>query len=198
MQKEISDPMRYQEIAQFYIEAYKHDMQQLACLPPTGEPRVTEHIKPIIAFIEGLVAQGHAYVSGGDVYFSIETFPEYGKLSKRNIDEMIAGARVSINEKKRDPLDFALWKGESEGTFWQSPWGWGRPGWHIECSALVHTYLGEPVDIMVVVWILFFLIMKMKLLNLKAYHNNRLLIIGCIMPLCVSIKKKCLSRLIIF
>lgn len=144
---EYGDQSRYKEIAQKYITAYEHDMNALSCLPPTFEPRVTDHIAPIITFIQGLVDTGHAYVVDGDVYYSIETFPAYGKLSKRNIDEMLAGARVSINEKKRNPLDFALWKGEAEGSFWASPWGFGRPGWHIECSTLARLYLGDQLDI---------------------------------------------------
>lgn len=141
------DPARYKEVADFYIAAYTEDMNALACLKPTYEPCVTEHINEIIAFVDGLIAEGKAYAVGGDVYFRISSFPEYGKLSKRNIQDMIAGARVAPNEKKENPLDFALWKGESEGTFWKSPWGYGRPGWHIECSTLARHYLGETLDI---------------------------------------------------
>lgn len=144
---EYGDPMRYKELADFYIKTFTHDMQQLGCLPPTYEPRVTEHIPQIIAFIDDLIKTGHAYRADGDVYFSIKTFEKYGKLSKRDLDDLIAGARVQPNEKKRDPLDFVLWKGEKEGTFWDSPWGWGRPGWHIECSALARHYLGDQIDI---------------------------------------------------
>jgi cysteinyl-tRNA synthetase len=145
--KKYGNEARYKEVADFYITAYEKNMEQLACLPPTYEPRVTDHIEPIIKFVQELIDTGHAYVADGDVYFSIKTFPAYGKLSKRDITEMIAGARVSINEKKRDPLDFALWKGEPAGTFWLSPWGYGRPGWHIECSALAKLYLGDQLDI---------------------------------------------------
>ncbi len=144
--EEYGDPTRYQEIADFYIAAYHQDMQRLGCLPPIYEPRVTQHIKPIIEFVEELIATNHAYVADRDVYYSIESFPAYGKLSKRNIDDLLAGARVSINEKKRNPLDFALWKSD-ETVFWQSPWGKGRPGWHIECSTLARLYLGNEIDI---------------------------------------------------
>ncbi len=145
--EQLGDQMRYPEIAQTIIDQYQKEMTALNCKDPKHEPRVTEHIPLIIEFIEKLIAKGHAYESGGDVYFSVRSFPEYGKLSKQQIDELCAGARVDACEKKRDPLDFALWKKEEEGTFWDSPWGWGRPGWHIECSALASHYLGDQIDI---------------------------------------------------
>ncbi len=144
---EYDDQTKYTEVAQKYIDAFQEDMTALGCLSPTYEPRVTNTIPEIITFIEGLVAKRHAYVVEGDVYYSIESFSPYGKLSKRNVDEMIAGARVLVNDKKRNPLDFALWKCEAEGTFWKSPWGYGRPGWHIECSAMAFKYLGDQLDI---------------------------------------------------
>jgi cysteinyl-tRNA synthetase len=123
-------------------------MFALDTVKPQVEPRVTENIGLIIDFIQGLINVGHAYVAAnGDVYFDVRSFKDYGKLSKRNIDDLRAGARVDVNEKKRDPLDFALWKAESEGEFWKSPWGYGRPGWHIECSALASHYLGDHIDI---------------------------------------------------
>lgn len=122
-------------------------MEALNCLVPTYEPRVTDHIPQIITFIEGLVKKGKAYVVDGDVYYRVSSFPDYGKLSKQKLDELESGARVEVDERKENPLDFALWKSEDEGTFWQSPWGWGRPGWHIECSALASHYLGETIDI---------------------------------------------------
>lgn len=146
-EKELGDRLQYQVIADRYIAAYHEDMTQLNCLLPSVEPKVTEHIPEIIAFIESLIEQEYAYQVGSDVYFHIARFPEYGKLSKRSVDDLYAGARVEINEKKLNPLDFALWKGEDEGTFWKSPWGWGRPGWHIECSALASKYLGKQIDI---------------------------------------------------
>jgi cysteinyl-tRNA synthetase len=138
---------RYTEIAQRYINAYKEDMAALQCIIPQHEPRVTDNIPEIIAFIQGLIARGHAYVVQGSVYFSITSFPEYGKLSKRSKNDLCAGLRVQINENKQNPLDFALWKSEAERTFWESPWGFGRPGWHIECSTLAKKYLGTPIDI---------------------------------------------------
>jgi cysteinyl-tRNA synthetase len=146
-QQEFSDRLRYKEIAQQFIHAFHEDMKSLNCLSPVYEPRVTDHIPEIIQFIARLIDEGHAYVSDGDVYFDIATFPSYGKLSKQKLDDLKAGARVEINEKKRDPLDFALWKSEPEGEFWQSPWGYGRPGWHIECSTLADKYLGKHLDI---------------------------------------------------
>lgn len=146
-QERLGDGLRYKEIADQYIQSYHEDMAALGNLPPTYEPRVTENIPQIIQFIEGLISRGYAYQSGNSVYFSIAEFPEYGVLSKHNLSDLKAGARVEVLEDKRSPLDFALWKGEDIGTFWESPWGWGRPGWHIECSALAKTYLGETIDI---------------------------------------------------
>ncbi len=143
----LGDPLRYPEIADKIIAQYQKEMAQLNCITPQHEPRVTEHIPLIISFIEKLIAKGHAYESDGDVYFAISSFPAYGKLSKQKIEELRAGARIEVGVKKRDPLDFALWKKEVEGTFWKSPWGWGRPGWHIECSALASHFLGDQIDI---------------------------------------------------
>ena len=136
------------EVAEKYIKSYEEDMRALNVKEPTYKPRVTEHIREIIEMIDGLIDKGYAYEADGDVYFSVEKFPEYGKLSKRKIDELIAGARIEPGEKKRNPLDFALWKKSKEGEpGWESPWGIGRPGWHIECSAMSMKYLGETMDI---------------------------------------------------
>jgi len=146
-QHTLGDPFKYRQIADQFIAAYEKDMEALNCLKPTYEPRVTDNIPDIIAFIERLIAAGNAYVADGDVYFSIESFPEYGKLSKRNIADLKVGARVQPNDKKRNPLDFALWKSEEGEHFWKSPWGYGRPGWHIECSVLGYKYLGQVIDI---------------------------------------------------
>lgn len=146
-ESEFGDRQRYKDITARYIESYHRDMQKLNCLPPTYEPRVTETIDAIIKFIEGLVAEGKAYAVDGDVYFRINTFPEYGKLSKHKLEDLRAGERVEVNSKKEDPLDFALWKSEPNGTFWKSPWGYGRPGWHIECSAMASQYLAPHIDI---------------------------------------------------
>lgn len=136
------------EVAQKYIASYEEDMEALNVKEPTYKPRVSEHIREIIEMIDGLIEKGYAYESEGDVYFSVEKFPEYGKLSKRKTEELLAGARIEPGEKKRNPLDFALWKKSKEGEpGWESPWSYGRPGWHIECSAMSMKYLGETMDI---------------------------------------------------
>jgi cysteinyl-tRNA synthetase len=137
----------YRTIADRYIQAFDEDMDRLGLAKPTVEPKATDHIGGIIAIIETLIDKGHAYESEGDVYYAVETFPQYLKLSGRNLDEMLAGARVEIGEKKRNPMDFALWKGSKPGEpFWESPWGQGRPGWHIECSAMSEEFLGKTFD----------------------------------------------------
>jgi cysteinyl-tRNA synthetase len=136
------------EIARIYTEEYRRDMDALGVQPPDFEPKVTEHIPDIIELIRILVDKGFAYQSDGDVFFSIKKFPGYGKLSKRTPEEMLAGIRIDINEKKEDPLDFALWKGaKPDEPWWESPWGKGRPGWHIECSAMSMKYLGKSFEI---------------------------------------------------
>jgi len=132
---------------------YRERMAEVGCLAPDREPRVSEHLAEVIALVEALIAAGRGYVlemPGGtrDVYYSVRSFSGYGKLSRRRIDELRAGARVARDEAKQDPLDFALWKGVPEGEWgWSSPWGWGRPGWHIECSAMSTAYLGYGFDI---------------------------------------------------
>ena len=144
-QQELNDKYRYQEISEKFISAYHQDMQKLNCLPPTHEPRVTQTIPEIINLIQQLISNDYAYQVDGDVYYRVTKFAQYGALSKRNIDDLQAGARVEINEKKENPLDFALWK--QDDGFWQSPWGIGRPGWHIECSAMAEKYFGASLDI---------------------------------------------------
>ncbi len=136
------------EISEKYIQEYREDMASIGVRRPTVEPKVTEHVPEIIDLIERIIGNGYAYQSGDDVFFSVKKFKGYGKLSKRDPDDMLAGTRIDINEKKEDPLDFALWKGAKPGEpFWESPWGNGRPGWHIECSAMSMKYLGESFDI---------------------------------------------------
>ena len=123
-------------------------MAKLGVRPPTTAPRATEHIPEMVALIGRLVSAGAAYVVDGDVYFEVARFPTYGRLSGKNLDELLAGARVDVNERKRDPRDFALWKAAKPGEpSWPSPWGPGRPGWHIECSAMAMKYLGETLDL---------------------------------------------------
>lgn len=136
------------EIAERYIKLHDEDMAALNVLKPTATPRATRHMDDMIALIESLEKKGVAYCVEGDVFFSVNNFPSYGNLSGRRTDEMMAGARVDVNDKKRNPLDFILWKKSKEGEpFWDSPWGKGRPGWHIECSAMSRRYLGETFDI---------------------------------------------------
>src|SRR5580698_2872340 len=127
---------------------YHADVAALGCLPPTHEPRATEHIAQMIALIGNLIAAGHAYEADGHVLFDVSSKPDYGKLSRRSLDEMIAGARVDVAPYKRSAMDFVLWKPSDDATpGWSSPWGRGRPGWHIECSAMSEAYLGETFDI---------------------------------------------------
>ena len=137
-----------EKLANRFIEEFYVDMDRLGIDRPDIEPKATEHIGEMITLIGELIDQGKAYPSDGDVYYIVESFPEYGKLSKRNIDDMQAGARISVNVQKRHPMDFVLWKGSKPGEpTWNSPWGPGRPGWHIECSAMSRKYLGETFDI---------------------------------------------------
>ena len=136
------------DVSERYIAAYRADMATLGVLPGDVEPKATDHIPQMIALIERLIAGGFAYVVEGDVYFEVRSFPAYGKLSGRNLEDLLVGARVEVDERKRDPRDFALWKATKPGEpSWESPWGHGRPGWHIECSAMAMQYLGPSLDI---------------------------------------------------
>ena len=131
-----------------FIDEFYVDMDKLGVDRPTLEPRATEHIQEMIDLIAELIGKGLAYQAGADVYYSVNGFPEYGKLSGRNLADMQAGARIAINENKTNPMDFVLWKGSKPGEpTWDSPWGPGRPGWHIECSAMSRKYLGDSFDI---------------------------------------------------
>ena len=137
-----------EELAEREIAHFYEDMDALGVKRADVEPRATEHIPEIVALIERLIERGFAYESQGDVYFSVRRFPDYGKLSRRDLEQLMAGARIMPGEKKKDPLDFALWKAAKPGEpSWESPWGRGRPGWHIECSAMSMKYLGETFDI---------------------------------------------------
>lgn len=147
-QKELGDPNKFEQVAQKYMGTFTEDIELLNCLPPQYQPLVTQTIPEIISFVQGLIDQGKAYQSDGDVYFDISSFPQYGRLSKHKLADLIAGARVEVNEKKKSPLDFALWKhAEHDEPGWNSPWGRGRPGWHIECSAMAQKFLGQTIDI---------------------------------------------------
>lgn len=136
------------ELAERFITAYFEDADALGIRRATMHPRATHYIPQIIKLVERLIERGHAYVVDGDVYFDVLSFPGYGRLSKQSLEELLSGARVEIDPKKRHPLDFALWKAQKPGEpAWDSPWGMGRPGWHIECSAMAIDILGETIDI---------------------------------------------------
>ena len=143
--QEGADPLK---LAERYIHEYHRHLEDLNVLPALAYPRATQEIDRIIDMVKRLVESGHAYAVGGDVYFSVASDKDYGKLSWRRLDEMQAGARVEVDERKRNPMDFALWKASKAGEpAWESPWGAGRPGWHIECSAMNLHHLGEQIDI---------------------------------------------------
>lgn len=138
----------YKTVSEKYIEEFWKDAKGLNFRPATIHPKATENIDKIIEIVSGLIENGHAYAVDGDVYFSTKTFAQYGKLSHQPLEELEAGARIMVGDIKRDPMDFALWKAAKPGEpYWESPWGKGRPGWHIECSAMVCRYLGETIDI---------------------------------------------------
>ena len=135
-------------ITQRFAQVYRDDMAALNALPPDVEPRATDHIPQMIAMMEKLIASGHAYAAEGHVLFSVQTMADYGKLSRHSRDELIAGARVEVAPYKKDPADFVLWKpSDDDQPGWESPWGRGRPGWHLECSAMSETHLGVTFDI---------------------------------------------------
>ena len=137
------------EVSEKYIKEYFDDAEALGVMKADVHPKVSEHIPEIIEFVQTLIDKGYAYEADGDVYYSTRKFPEYGKLSGQNIDDLESGARIAIGEVKEDPLDFALWKARKEESeiAWESPWGMGRPGWHIECSTMAKKHLGETIDI---------------------------------------------------
>ena len=142
-----SEGLRAEQVAAKYTNSYFKDFDSLNVLRADLYPRATENIKEMINLIEGLIEKGHAYLSLNGVYFRVKSFPDYGKLSKRSIEELESGYRIEIDTSKEDPLDFALWKFYSDPPLWDSPWGKGRPGWHIECSAMALKYLGCPFEI---------------------------------------------------
>lgn len=136
------------ELGERYINEYFKDAAALNIRPATMHPKATEHIDEIITLVKTLIDKGHAYELNGDVYFDTQSFPGYGKLSGQDLNELELGARIDVNEQKKNPMDFALWKAKKEGEIaWDSPWGPGRPGWHIECSAMSMKYLGDTLDI---------------------------------------------------
>lgn len=136
------------ELGDRFIKEYYTDADGLKIKRATVNPRATEHIDEIIEFVNSLIEKGYAYEVQGDVYFSTKKFEEYGKLSGQNLEDLQAGARIDVDDRKKDPMDFAVWKAQKPGEpAWQSPWGMGRPGWHIECSCMAHELLGETIDI---------------------------------------------------
>jgi len=141
------------ELSRRMSDVYQEQMRTIGCVTPDHEPRVSEHLPQIFAIVKQLIERGNAYVvdmpdGARDVYFAVRSFPDYGKLSRRKLDELVSGARVETGAEKRDHLDFALWKGAAGSEWgWESPWGRGRPGWHIECSAMCTHYLGQPLDV---------------------------------------------------
>ncbi len=142
------DGIPWTEVTETYIKAFYRDMGRLGIIAPNVEPRATEHIGDIVDMIAGLVDKGFAYEVDGDVYFEVQKFSDYGKLSGKNLEELLAGARIEVDPRKKDPMDFALWKASKPGEpGWESPWGQGRPGWHIECSAMSVKHLGATFDI---------------------------------------------------
>ncbi len=144
----LEEGLNYAEVSEKYIAEFWKDAKGMNVREATIHPKATENIDQIINIISVLVEKGFAYPSGGDVYFRTKKFKEYGKLSHQPLEDLEAGARIDVSEQKEDPMDFALWKGAKEGEpYWESPWGNGRPGWHIECSAMARRYLGETIDI---------------------------------------------------
>jgi cysteinyl-tRNA synthetase len=136
-----------EQISSRYIESYFEDFTKLNVLLANKYPKATEHVEEMINLVEGLVKKNYAYVTSNGVYFRVKRFESYGKLSKKSVEELQSGARIEIDALKEDPLDFALWKFSTDGPVWNSPWGKGRPGWHIECSAMALKYLGSSIDI---------------------------------------------------
>ena len=144
----VRDKRSIEAVSEEFTLKYREDMTQLNALPPTLEPHATHKIKPMIELTRTLIEKGHAYESQGHVLFAVESMADYGKLSNRSLDDMLAGARVKVAEYKRHPGDFVLWKPSTDDEpGWESPWGRGRPGWHLECSAMIRAHLGDTIDI---------------------------------------------------
>lgn len=148
IKKAIAEGVDSKVISERYIEEAKRDAEGLNVEPATKNPKVTEEIDGIIEMIQTLIDKGHAYEVNGSVFYDTKSFADYGKLSGKNIDDLEAGARIAVDETKKSPMDFVLWKPKKEGEpYWESPWGQGRPGWHIECSVMAKKYLGDTIDI---------------------------------------------------
>ena len=149
LNRSVKENIPPKDLAEKYIKEFQKDYQSLKLKAHTHNPKATETLKEIIQLIEGLIEKNKAYVIEGDVFYSISSFKEYGSLSGRKPDELLAGTRIEVDTRKKNPLDFALWKKTKKGETWsfESPWGKGRPGWHIECTAMIHKFLGEEIDI---------------------------------------------------
>jgi cysteinyl-tRNA synthetase len=148
LQKAVEQRVEFWRVAQANERAFTAAYDGLGCLPPTVEPRATGHVPEMIELMRDLIIAGHAYAAGGDVYFDVRSFPEYGALSNQKVDDMLSADDADPKNAKRDPRDFTLWKGAKQGEpFWDTPWGPGRPGWHLECSAMARRYLGRRFDI---------------------------------------------------
>jgi cysteinyl-tRNA synthetase len=174
-----------------------HDMHSLNVQAPDYEPRATEFIPQMIKFVQGLIAKGHAYEAKGDVYFDVASFKEYGKLGKQNLEELQSGAREQVIAQdalahlKKSPVDFALWKSADEDELgWPSPWGRGRPGWHLECSAMVKRILGETIDIHCGGEDLVFPHHENEIAQSEALHGQPMASTGCTIALCKPIQRK--------
>ena len=190
----------FADLTERFIAATHEDEASLFIQRPDQEPRATAHIVDIVAMIERLVEQDYAYrAENGDVYFSVKQFKNYGHLSNKNVEELLAGARIDIGELKRDPRDFALWKSASdEDVGWDSPWGYGRPGWHIECSAMSTCCLGDTFDIHGGGSDLMFPHHENEIAQSEAATGSRLPATGCTTVRFVLIMKKCPNRWAIF
>ena len=146
--KSIEEGISASEVSEKYIKCFFEDINRLNILESVKRPKVTENMAEIIEIIQKLIDNGFAYEKDGDVYFEVKKYKDYGKLSNQKIEELELGARIDVSEIKKNPVDFALWKKKKDGEpFWESPWGQGRPGWHIECSAMAKKYLGDTFDI---------------------------------------------------
>ena len=149
LKRALTEKTTPQQIAEKYIKEFKKDYNSLKLSPHTANPKATETLPEIIQLIQKLIQEKKAYEIEGHVFYSISSFKEYGNLSNRKTEDLLSGTRIEVDQRKKNPLDFALWKKTKEGETWsfESPWGKGRPGWHIECTAMIHKFLGEEIDI---------------------------------------------------
>ena len=183
------------DLAETYIDEFRKDLKNLNILQPTIQPRATREIDQIISMVQKLIDTGYAYPIEGDVYFRVQKDPDYGKLSGRRLDDMQAGSRIDVDDRKEHPMDFALWKGAKPGEpSWDSPWGKGRPGWHIECSAMSLHHLGEQIDIHGGGNDLIFPHHENEIAQTESYTGKPFRATGCTMACCNSTTRKCPSR----